>query len=114
MTAPSKATGKMVDAYFARLCQCMTEDPGDGFGERVVEHSGSCPLHPMSDAYVAMLRPSQFPCDGTMTIDGEEVRGTQFVNGGVRVAMLRADGTFRYFVTSGRRKYLCLITPKEG
>lgn len=27
-------------------CQCMTEDPGDGLGERVVTHSLSCRLHP--------------------------------------------------------------------
>lgn len=27
-------------------CNCMTEDPGDGFGERVVTHSLSCPMHP--------------------------------------------------------------------
>jgi len=27
-------------------CTCMTEDPGDGFGERVVIHSLSCPEHP--------------------------------------------------------------------
>lgn len=27
-------------------CHCMTEDPGDGYGERVLTHSGSCPEHP--------------------------------------------------------------------
>jgi hypothetical protein len=29
-----------------RDCDCMTEDLGDGLGERVVTHSLSCPLHP--------------------------------------------------------------------
>jgi len=27
-------------------CTCMTEDLGDGLGERVVTHSGTCPKHP--------------------------------------------------------------------
>lgn len=27
-------------------CHCMTEDPGDGLGERVVTHSSSCADHP--------------------------------------------------------------------
>ena len=27
-------------------CTCMTEDPHDGFGERVVTHSLTCSLHP--------------------------------------------------------------------
>lgn len=27
-------------------CHCMTENPGDGYGERVVTHFGGCPLHP--------------------------------------------------------------------
>lgn len=27
-------------------CACMTEDPGDGHGERVITHSGTCPQHP--------------------------------------------------------------------
>lgn len=31
-------------------CRCMTEDPGDGWGERVVTHSSLCPLHPEADA----------------------------------------------------------------
>lgn len=30
----------------AIACHCMTEDPGDGLGERVVTHSGGCHLHP--------------------------------------------------------------------
>jgi hypothetical protein len=30
-------------------CECMTEDLGDGFGERVVTHSMRCPLHPEYD-----------------------------------------------------------------
>ena len=30
-------------------CDCMVEDPGDGYGERVVTHSGTCPLHPEHD-----------------------------------------------------------------
>lgn len=30
-------------------CQCMTEDPGDGWGERVITHALSCPLHPEHD-----------------------------------------------------------------
>lgn len=30
----------------ARRCDCMTENPGDGYGERVVTHSARCPLHP--------------------------------------------------------------------
>ena len=29
-----------------RPCDCMTEDPGDGYGERVVTHSAGCELHP--------------------------------------------------------------------
>lgn len=33
----------------AKKCHCMTEDPGDGLGERVVTHSGGCPLHPEYD-----------------------------------------------------------------
>lgn len=31
-------------------CECMTEDLGDGFGERVVTHSSGCVLHPDYDA----------------------------------------------------------------
>lgn len=33
----------------AARCQCMTEDPGDGWGERVLVHSARCPLHPEHD-----------------------------------------------------------------
>ncbi len=33
----------------AAICDCMTEDPGDGYGERVVTHSGACYLHPEND-----------------------------------------------------------------
>lgn len=29
-----------------KTCGCMTEDPGDGLGERVVTHSLGCPQHP--------------------------------------------------------------------
>lgn len=36
-----------------RLCGCMTEDPGDGSGERVVTHSMTCPLHPEHDPAAA-------------------------------------------------------------
>lgn len=34
------------EASEAASCDCMTEDPGDGLGERVVTHSRRCPLHP--------------------------------------------------------------------
>lgn len=30
-------------------CLCMTEDPGDGLGERVVTHSLTCREHPEHD-----------------------------------------------------------------
>lgn len=33
----------------ASECTCMTEDPGDGYGERVVTHSLDCPEHPEHD-----------------------------------------------------------------
>jgi hypothetical protein len=36
-------------------CGCMTEDPGDGYGERVVTHSGKCPLHPDYDETAARI-----------------------------------------------------------
>lgn len=28
------------------VCTCMTEDLGDGYGERVVTHSSGCPDYP--------------------------------------------------------------------
>lgn len=30
-------------------CDCMTEDPGDGYGERVMTHSSTCREHPEYD-----------------------------------------------------------------
>lgn len=59
---------------------------------------------------VAMLRPSQWMHqDGHVLIDDERVMDVTFVKGGVRVATLKADGTFRRFTTSGRRQYKVTI-----
>ena len=44
------AAGRKRQATVTPACRCMTEDPGDGLGERVVTHSSGCPLHPESDA----------------------------------------------------------------
>lgn len=43
---PSLWAARKCANAFKSTCTCMTEDPGDGFGERVVIHSGSCRLHP--------------------------------------------------------------------
>ena len=46
---PEDAASKLVESettYVGEACTCMTEDPGDGYGERVVTHSGTCPEHP--------------------------------------------------------------------
>ncbi len=40
-------------------CNCMTEDPGDGFGERVVTHSLSCPLHPEHESESKSAKPNK-------------------------------------------------------
>lgn len=46
-------------------CGCMTEDPGDGFGERVVVHSMTCPLHPEHEPGEPMMKfTAQFPLAG--------------------------------------------------
>lgn len=37
---------RWIELRLTPVCTCMTEDPGDGFGERVVTHSGGCPLAP--------------------------------------------------------------------
>jgi hypothetical protein len=36
-------------ATAAPVCGCMTEDRCDGLGERIVEHSLRCQLHPLHD-----------------------------------------------------------------
>lgn len=48
-----KRTGRKSEGYTyvthsitPPVCRCMTEDPGDGYGERVVTHSLTCHEHP--------------------------------------------------------------------
>lgn len=68
-------------------CTCMTEDPRDGYGERVVTHSLSCKEHPEHDATAAELTANQKEA--------------------VRLLGVYTAGSFKFFTLAGGHKASC-------
>lgn len=72
----------------ARTCQCMTEDPGDGFGERVVTHSSGCPEHPEYDGPTSRVE----TVDGASRCRNFNAKGRQCGNYTKRVVVVERPG----------------------